>query len=415
MKILITTDVFPPNCGGSGWSTLSLARSLRDQGNDLFVITYEYEKKGVSREKYEGLDLVRIGKTRASDPVSRLLEKRKTGARFQAQIKKTIKNENIDIVHAAHMLSGMYTSAALKNESIPYVITIRDYWPVCLYSTMLAKDGPCDGCSSGRLKECFVQYNEKYKVVSPVIVNLLKREMEQRRRTLVNAAKVGFVSEYLRSKIIAEIPGINGAVIPNGLNIEYIRDVTLTKPKCQVKPDYILFAGKLEKYKGSDIIINLLKTRSFKTPLVVIGVGSEKESMIAAAAEFNKKAAFLGWLENEETLRLMKRAALIILPSIWGEPLSRVLLESAALGVPVVALDTGGTSEVIENGVNGILVSKHEKFPSAVMQLIKNVEKKKRIGKAVMKTAVKKFNQTVLTGKWISLYEEVINESKKTD
>ena len=38
MRILITTDAFPPTAGGSGWSTYELARGLRARGHDIFIV-----------------------------------------------------------------------------------------------------------------------------------------------------------------------------------------------------------------------------------------------------------------------------------------------------------------------------------------------------------------------------------------
>ena len=46
-------------------------------------------------------------------------------------------------------------------------------------------------------------------------------------------------------------------------------------------------------------------------------------------------------------LRSLARATALVFPSLWPEPLSRVLLEALALGTPVAAMDTGGTREIL--------------------------------------------------------------------
>ena len=46
MKILLPTDSFPPNCGGSGWSTYELARGLVERGHDVLVVKVVAGKSG---------------------------------------------------------------------------------------------------------------------------------------------------------------------------------------------------------------------------------------------------------------------------------------------------------------------------------------------------------------------------------
>src|SRR4029450_6650399 len=51
------------------------------------------------------------------------------------------------------------------------------------------------------------------------------------------------------------------------------------------------------------------------------------------------------------------RAPALVFPSLWPEPLSRVLLEALALGTPIAAMDTGGSREILEDGRSGLLVA----------------------------------------------------------
>jgi glycosyltransferase involved in cell wall biosynthesis len=64
-----------------------------------------------------------------------------------------------------------------------------------------------------------------------------------------------------------------------------------------------------------------------------------------------------GWASREDVLRAMARATAIVFPSLWPEPLSRVLLEGLALGAPLAAMATGGTAEILEDGTSGLLVA----------------------------------------------------------
>ncbi len=415
MNILLTTDVFPPYCGGSGWSTYFLAKGLQKQGHNIKVITYQQGHKKIVEDKYNGIDVIRIGRKLQSDPVSRLLEKKKSGTRFISQIKKSLKSDDIEIVHAAHMLSGLFTRSALDGKDIPYVITIRDYWPVCLYSTMISQGKPCRNCNSDTMKDCYASYNTKYGSLSSVIYGMIKKEMENRARVLKEAALAGFVSEYLMKKVKSKIEGVNAEVIPNGLDFDHIAAVLSEDPQIRFKSDYAVFIGKLEPYKGTDLLVELLENPKFKTPVVVIGEGMELEKIIATAEKNKKRAVFLGWTPNEEVLRIVKGAKLLLFPSVWDEPLSRVLLEASALGVPAVAMKTGGTPELIKNNSNGVLVNKPEDFARTVVRILNKTEKISEMKKNQITSAKQNFNQETIAGKWQEIYKQVINEGQKQD
>jgi len=65
-------------------------------------------------------------------------------------------------------------------------------------------------------------------------------------------------------------------------------------------------------------------------------------------------------------LRAMARATVLVFPSLWAEPLSRVLLEALALGTPIAAMDTGGSREILEDGTRGLLVGDAARLGEAV-------------------------------------------------
>jgi glycosyltransferase involved in cell wall biosynthesis len=63
----------------------------------------------------------------------------------------------------------------------------------------------------------------------------------------------------------------------------------------------------------------------------------------------------LGWLGREQVWTWMRHATMLAFPSYGPESLSRVLIEAAALGVPIAAMDTGGTRDIIQPDVTGLL------------------------------------------------------------
>lgn len=90
---------------------------------------------------------------------------------------------------------------------------------------------------------------------------------------------------------------------------------------------------------------------------------------------------------------------IIVVPSVWPEPLSRVLLEAAYFGKPVLASNVGGSSEVIVDGYNGLLFKPEVEDLS--MELKKILKEKEKLGE--MEKNMKNF------------YEENLSKSKVVD
>jgi glycosyltransferase involved in cell wall biosynthesis len=86
-----------------------------------------------------------------------------------------------------------------------------------------------------------------------------------------------------------------------------------------------------------------------------------------------------GWAHREDVLRAMGRATVLVFPSLWPEPLSRVILEGLALGTPVAAMETGGTREILADGENGLLVSTVDELGPAVARLVNDRPLRERI------------------------------------
>jgi glycosyltransferase involved in cell wall biosynthesis len=128
-------------------------------------------------------------------------------------------------------------------------------------------------------------------------------------------------------------------------------------------PLTLLYAGQVLDHKGLPVLLRALARCRARHPLVVIG-----DDTTDHAARYKKLAARLGVLEqvrfvgkkdNRETLALLSREGqVLVVPSVWDEPFSIVVLEGMGVGLPVVASDTGGTPEAITNGETGFLFAR---------------------------------------------------------
>ncbi len=86
-----------------------------------------------------------------------------------------------------------------------------------------------------------------------------------------------------------------------------------------------------------------------------------------------------GWASREDVLRALGRATVLVFPSLWDEPLSRVLLEAIALGTPTAAMDTGGTREILEHERSGLVVAQAAELGEAVRRLVEDEALRQRL------------------------------------
>ena len=161
-------------------------------------------------------------------------------------------------------------------------------------------------------------------------------------------------------------------VIYNGLNlVQILRQAEEQLPNempgrlwlCETRP-VIGLVGQISRWKGQDVFLKAAHLLAEKLPearfLIVgdaifgeEGFRNELENY-ANRSGLEGMVAFTGYLNNPYPL--MKRLDLLAHCSVEPEPFGRVLVESLALGVPVVASRTGASSEIIQDGVNGLLV-----------------------------------------------------------
>jgi glycosyltransferase involved in cell wall biosynthesis len=140
----------------------------------------------------------------------------------------------------------------------------------------------------------------------------------------------------------------------------------------------ILHVGRLVAVKGAEYLIRAFALVAGRFPaaeLAIIGDGPLKSSLQALARSLGvgERVRVLGALPHDQVLGWMRKAAMLVLPSVRTgtgrvEGLGMVLLEAAACGVPAVGSRIGGIPEGIADGQTGFLAP--EKDPPALARAI---------------------------------------------
>src|SRR5262249_43741706 len=100
--------------------------------------------------------------------------------------------------------------------------------------------------------------------------------------------------------------------------------------------------------------------------------------------------------------------AMLIFPSRGPESLSRVLIEASALGIPIAAMDTGGTRDIIEPGVTGLLSTSPEALAADVRRLRQDSALRARLGEAAKRKIEPGFDAPAVVARVERLYTELM-------
>jgi glycosyltransferase involved in cell wall biosynthesis len=152
------------------------------------------------------------------------------------------------------------------------------------------------------------------------------------------------------------------------------------------KEPVIIAIGRLVKAKDYPTLLNafkiVLEKKSAK--LIILGEGPEEVFIKKLVKDLRilEKVFFLGFKKNP--YKYLKNSSVFVLSSI-REGFGNVIVEAMACGVPVVATDCkSGPAEIIQNGVNGILVEQQnpEKLAEAILEILNNSEFSKNLSEA---------------------------------
>ena len=226
------------------------------------------------------------------------------------------------------------------------------------------------------------------------VIVIAEREKKQ-------ALAMPFVSE---NKII---------FIKNGLeNIEFKEKETARKEilekinkNIEEKTIWIGTISELHKNKGLEYAVSALTKIKMPFIFCIIGDGEERKSLERLIKEngLEDKVFLLGFITEAQIY--LKAFDIFTLTSI-KEGLPYCILEAGLVSLPVIASNTGGIPDIIENGQSGILVTKEKmgEITRAIEYLVENPDKQKTFGENLKQKVQKEFSIEKMMEKTINLY-----------
>lgn len=166
----------------------------------------------------------------------------------------------------------------------------------------------------------------------------------------------------------------------------------------------ILFVGSLYEHKGLHILIKAVPHVIREIPnarLIIVGTGTNHAYIDEIRNDIRNlgiegSVEFLGKKENKEVMRLIEMSDVVVVPEQWLNDFGPVILvEAMALAKAVVASKIGGTSEFVEDGISGFLVTYDQprQFAEKIIWLLQHKEAAQLMGENAQKSAQFLYNK----------------------
>jgi len=425
MHILLPSDVFPPgSVGGAAWSAHTLAHALHDRGQRVTVVVPIQGQAGLQQTQAGELPVLRWGYRAPRLPFVQNYARHELVWQPLADLLTRLGETDRDrlLIHAQHVQTTPAAVLAGQQLNVPVVVTVRDHWPWDYFATGLHGNRvPYPRISWAALAtDLPARLGMPAGVSAWAAIPYMLAHVRRRAAFLARAEAVIAVSRYIARRLEAIVPPERIHVIPNMVDRAATERIAATPPETPLPERFLLFVGKLERNKGAGLLGAIFRAlqqaaalgREVLPTLLVAGSGALQAELERDLANLGVATRFLAWAPHDEVLRLMARCELLLFPSAWGEPLSRVLLEAGMLGAPILAMPTGGTPDIISDGVNGALAATPEAFARRLALLLHRPAERRRLGEQACHMARQRFAVEVVAPQVEELYAQLLQAQR---
>jgi glycogen synthase len=355
MRILLLSNFYPPHTiGGMERRCQETVELLQQRGHEIAVLTSTY---GVTAE---GL---------IEDNVYRLLALESDLMHYRPLhfFLKSGREEkqNLNILASALDQFGpdLVFIWGMWNLSRQLPFYVEQNWPgPVVYS--LANDWPAQPDAH----EAYWRLPARHRFLQPFksVVTFLALSLwrRQQRKISLHFERVICVSHSLCQQLLQSgAPLQQTEVIHPGIDLHQFTN-SRGQPETHRSPGLsLLYAGSLVPHKGVHTAVEALTHLLRQDPdlrlnLTIVGSGHVSyEAHLHALVTNNRLEDYIRFVRQiprEEMPDLMRQFDVLLFPSVWEEPFSRVVLEAMAMGLVVVGTMHGGTKEILQHGQNGL-------------------------------------------------------------
>lgn len=268
----------------------------------------------------------------------------------KSKIESLIELERPDVLHLNNIYHQISPSIidAISHYKIPMVMTFHDFKMVCASYSLFADNKPCELCKNGRYYHCFFKKCFKDSFAKSLLV-MLEMYLHQNILHIYNKIDA-FISpsKFLIDKMHEMGFKRNIIHLPNFIELNCF------KPQYTATGNTIVYFGRISAEKGLSTLIKAAKNCD-NVSFRIIGDGPSRNNLEHEAISNGvTNISFLGYKTGDDLKDEIRNSLFTILPSECYENNPRSIIESFALGKPVVASRIGGIPELVRDNKTGL-------------------------------------------------------------
>lgn len=357
-KILMIIPSFYPTVGGAERQLMGLSSDLAGNGIDIDIVTRMIDSSP-RLERLDGYSIIRL--------FSRIP---KIGFLIQLLFFIFRSHAQYSVIHV-HTLNSPAILAALLGKffDIPVLVKVT---------------------RSGRGSQ-LSRYTQS--IFGKIIFYILK----------LNSYFVAITPDVHTELLAANVKDDKIFLIPNG-----VVQQQLLKKNTEIMQ--VIFLGRLIPRKRVDLLMRAFGkiVKLQRCELLIIGDGPERGGLEKISTELNieDSCRFLGSLSHSESLQILLRSHIFVLPSD-SEGMSNALLEAMAAGNAVIAADIPANHALIQNNINGLLFHDTASLEEHLEQTINSIDHLRLLGLNAKKSIDSTFSFSVISRAYLNAYDKL--------
>ncbi|WP_422927065.1 glycosyltransferase family 4 protein [Singulisphaera sp. PoT] len=231
-----------------------------------------------------------------------------------------------------------------------------------------------------------------------------------RRLILRNSAFVAISADIQDQWRALGVPADKMTLLASGVDAELYRPGPSQYDGDLLPRPRVVFTGRLHPQKNLDLLLDAWPRVSHATGanLILVGHGPERHRLAerAKALKIEDRVQFTGAVANPA--EILRAADVFVLPSV-AEGMSNSLLEAMATGLPCVATDIGGNSDLLENGVGRLVPSNDpEGWARTLIEVLTQPDLKRQLGESARGLIEREFALPVVIDRYLALYRRIL-------
>lgn len=354
MRIVVITNYYPPvDLGGWEQLTRDVVDMLSKRGHQIVVLTSDYKNTTITKTE---INVHRVLHLESDDPYHYHPFTTVLRSHQERENVKYLERAILDLQPEIIFINGMWNlpvsiakhaERLLPNKVIYYMAS---YWPTEVDAHKAYWSSPAGSHLTNYSKQ-----------IAGVVAKRIFLDGSPRNH--LEFQMVLCVSEYVQDIMVnqAGIPFERTRIVHNGIDLNLYMDKSIPSLSKDLR---LLYGGRLAPEKGVHTILESLaklKNNSnipgFK--LSIYGHGDQDyETRLKRFVVDNQLmdlVDFNGLVPHEAMPDILANHEILIFPSIWAEPLARIVQEAMACGLVVIGTHTGGTSEILKDRENGLV------------------------------------------------------------